>query len=183
MNFNFGDIDVMESKFEESNLLIKGHDENSGLDNVSDTIKRAILVARAPEPLRTHLELSSQSHSTFLEQRQAINQHLKARKGFKLKEREDDPVDVDFVHKESIKGKGEGNDKGKGKPKGKGKQKKANTTSEERVQEKASRIKKRTEDTKATMARRDTNGANVGRKAADPRNKRTASARWRKLVT
>ena len=123
MNFNFGDIDVMESKFEESNLLIKGHDENSGLDNVSDTIKRAILVARAPEPLRTHLELSSQSHSTFLEQRQAINQHLKARKGFKLKEREDDPVDVDFVHKESIKGKGEGNDKGKGKPKGKGKQK------------------------------------------------------------
>ena len=31
--------------------------------------------------------------------RQAINQYLKARKGFKLMER-DDPMDVDFVHKE-----------------------------------------------------------------------------------
>ena len=57
--------------------------------------------------------------------RQAINQYLKARKGFKLKEREDDPMYVDFVHKESAKGKGKGNDKGKvqskGKSEGKGK--------------------------------------------------------------
>ena len=51
MNFNFGDIDVMETKFEEFNLLIKEHDDISGIDNVPDTIKRAILVARAPKPV------------------------------------------------------------------------------------------------------------------------------------
>ena len=98
MNFNFGDIDAMETKFEEFNLLIKEHDDISGIDNIPDTIKRAIVVARAPELLRTHLQLNSQSYSTLLEMRQAINQYLKARKGFKLMER-DDPMDVDFVHK------------------------------------------------------------------------------------
>ena len=66
MNFNYGDNDTTESKFEEFNLLIKGHDDISGVDNVPDTIKRAILVARAPEPLRRHLQLNSQSWTTFL---------------------------------------------------------------------------------------------------------------------
>ena len=60
MNFNFGDINAMEMKFEEFNLLTKEHDVISGIDNIPDTIKRAILVARAPEPLRTHLQLNSQ---------------------------------------------------------------------------------------------------------------------------
>ena len=106
MNFNFGDIDAVETKFEEFNLLTKEHDDISGIDTTPDTIKRAILVATAPEPLRTHLQLNSQSYTTFLEMRQAINQYLKARKGFKLMERE------------GQKGKGKGNDKGKGKPKG-----------------------------------------------------------------
>ena len=79
MNDNFGNIDNMESKFEEFNLMIKDHDDISSLDNVPDTIKRAILVARAPEPLRTHLQLHSQSDTNFLEMRQAINHYLKAR--------------------------------------------------------------------------------------------------------
>ena len=112
MNFNFGDIDAMETKFKAFNLLIKEMTIISGKDNIPDTIKRTILVARAPEPLRTHLQLNSQSYTTFLEMRQAINQYLKARKGFKLMER-DDPMDVDFVHKEGQKGKGKGNDKAK----------------------------------------------------------------------
>ena len=120
MNFNFGDIDAMETKFEEFNLLIEEHDDISGIDKIPDTIKRAILVARAPEPLPTHLQLNSQSYTTFLEMRQAINQYLKVRTGFTLMER-DDPMDVDFVHKDGQKGKGKGNDKGKGKPKGKSK--------------------------------------------------------------
>ena len=46
MNFNFGDIDAMETKLEEFNLLIKEHDDTSGIDNIPDTIKQAILVAR-----------------------------------------------------------------------------------------------------------------------------------------
>ena len=120
MKFNFGDIDAMETKFEAPNLPIKEHDDISGIENFPDTIKRAILVAREPEPLRTHLQLNSQSYTTFLEMRQAINQYLKARKSFKLMER-DDPMDADFVHKEGQKGKEKGNDKGKGKPKGKSK--------------------------------------------------------------
>ena len=63
MNFNFGDIDVIETKFEEFNLLIKDHDDISSIDNVPDTIKRAILVARAPEPLRT--QFSSEQSVVF----------------------------------------------------------------------------------------------------------------------
>ena len=35
MNFNFGDIDAMETKFKEFNLLIKEHDDISGIDNFS----------------------------------------------------------------------------------------------------------------------------------------------------
>ena len=54
MNFNFGDVDIMDSKFEEFNLLIKVHDDISGFDNVRDTIKRAILVARATEQPIVH---------------------------------------------------------------------------------------------------------------------------------
>ena len=65
MNFNFGDVDAMETKFEEFNLLIKEHVDISGIDNTPDTIKRAILVAEAPEPLRTHLLLNSQSYTSF----------------------------------------------------------------------------------------------------------------------
>ena len=82
---------------------------------------------RSSEPFlwqerRNHCEptysLNSQSYTTFLEMRQAIKQYLIARKGFKLLER-DNPMDVDFVHKEGQKGKEKGNDKGKGKHKGK----------------------------------------------------------------
>ena len=34
MHFSFGDIDVMEPKFEEFNLLIQEHDDISGIHNV-----------------------------------------------------------------------------------------------------------------------------------------------------
>ena len=60
---------------------------------------------------------------------------------------------------------------------------KANAMRKERVLGKASRVKKRSEERAETVARRDINGANAGRKAAEPRNKRTVSVRQRKLVT
>ena len=60
---------------------------------------------------------------------------------------------------------------------------KANATRKERVLGKASRVKKRSEERAETVARRDANGANVGRNAAEPPNKRTVSVRQRKLVT
>ena len=180
MNFNFGDIDAMETKFEEFNLLVKEHDDISGIDSIPDTIKRAILVARALEPLRTHSQLNSQSYTTFFEMRQAINQYLKARKGFKLMERDD--LDVDFVHKEGQTGKVKGNDKGKGKHKGKSKGKgKQNEKGKSSWKGKSNQEK--CQVPAGTVARQDTNGANVGRKAVEPRNKRTMSVRRRKLVT
>ena len=43
----------MESKFDEVSLLIEEHDDMTGIDNVLEAIKRATIVARAPEPLRT----------------------------------------------------------------------------------------------------------------------------------
>ena len=115
-------------------------------------------MARSPEPVRTHLQLNSQSYTTFLEMHQAINQYLKARKGFKVMER-DDPMDVDFVHKER---KRQG-------------QRKAH-------RQEANRIKKKSRVPAGTGARQDTRGANVGRQAVEPRNKRTMSVRRRKLA-
>ena len=167
MNFNFGDIDAMETKFEEFNLLIKEHDDISGTDKIPDTIKRAILVARAPEPLRTHLQLNSQSYTTFLEMRQAINQYLKARKGFKLMER-DDPMDVDFVHKEGRKGKS----KGKGKQNEKGKSSGKGRSNQEKIQ-----------STCRNCGKTRHKWSECWRKAVEPRNERTMSVRRRKLVT
>ena len=64
MNFNFGDIDATETKPEEFNLLIKEHDDISGIDNVPDTIKRAILGARAPEPGNQSIRESAQGFQT-----------------------------------------------------------------------------------------------------------------------
>ena len=101
MNFNFGDIDAMETKFEELNLLIKEHDDTSGFDNIPDTISERFLWQERQNHCEPYCKLNSQSY----EMRQATNQYLKARKGFKLIQ----------------KGKGKGNDKGKGKPKGKSK--------------------------------------------------------------
>ena len=62
------------------------------------------------------MQLNIEAYTTFLEMRQAINQYIKARKGFKLMDR-DDPMDVDFVYKEGQKGKEKGNDKGMESPK------------------------------------------------------------------
>ena len=91
--------------------------------------------------------------------RQAINQFLKARKGFELMER-DDPMDVDLVHEESQKSKGKGNDKGKGESKGKSKGK-----GKQHEKGKSSGIKKSSKVQAEMVARQDTNGANVRAKS------------------
>ena len=61
MSFYFDDSENMETKIEEFNLLIKERDDISGIDDDLVTIKRTIIVARAPEPLRTDLRLNSHS--------------------------------------------------------------------------------------------------------------------------
>ena len=107
-----------ETKFEEFNLLIKEHDDISGIDNIPDTIKRAILVAREPEPLGTHLQLNSQSYSTFLEMRLAVNQYPE--RGERVSNSWSEMTRWTLISfTKSQTGKGKGNDKGKGKSKSK----------------------------------------------------------------
>ena len=160
MNFNFGDIDVMETKFEKFNLLIKEHDELSGTDNGPDTIKRAILVARAPEPLRTHLQLNSQSYTIFLEMRQAINQYLKAHISNSWSKMT--RWTLILFTKKARKAMGKETTRAKESPKARAKDK-ANKMRKERVLGKASRIRKSSKVYAETVARHDTSGANVGR--------------------
>ena len=52
MKFIFGDIETWRRSSKRSEPPIKGHDDISGIDDVLDTIKIAILVARATAPLR-----------------------------------------------------------------------------------------------------------------------------------
>ena len=111
--------------------------------------------------------------------RQAVNQYLKARKGFKLMDR-DDPMDVDFVYKEGQKGKETTRAKESPKARAKGR---ASKMRKERVLGKASRMKNNSKALARIVARQDTSGAILGRKAVEPRKKRTMSVRRRKLVT
>ena len=64
--------------------------------------------------------------------------------------------------------RGKESPKAKEKENGKGK---AHTMTKERVLGKASRVKRRSEEPAEVVARRDTHGANVGRKAAELRDK------------
>ena len=177
MNFNFGDIDVMETKFEEFNLLIKDHDDISGIDNVPDTIKRAFLVARAPEPLRTQLQLNSQSYSNFLEIHQA-------RKGFKPRSEMTSWTSISFTEK-ARKARGKETTRAKESPKARAKERQ--TKREKKVfwekQSKSRTVPRYMQKTVARQYTNGPNGPNVRRKAAEPRNKRTVSVRRRKLVT
>ena len=132
MNFNFGDIDVMETKFEEFNLLIKDHDDISGIDNVPDTIKRAFSCGKSTRTIANPIAIEQ---SVVFK----LPRDTSSAQGFQTQER-DDLMDVNFVHRESKKGKGKGNDKGKRKSKGKSKGK-ANKTRKESVLGKAKQIK------------------------------------------
>ena len=132
MNFDFGTIDEMEGKFEEFNLLVKDHDDVAGVDEIGDQIKKAVIVARSPEPLRTHLQLNSGIYTSWSSLSVAITQFLKARKGIgsaqrgkgpKAQPENPDAMDCDWVGK-GKKGKNGKGKKGKGKGKGdKGKDK------------------------------------------------------------
>ena len=110
--------------------------------------------------------------------RQAVNQYLTARKGFKLMER-DDPMDVE---KKARKARGKVTTRAQKSPQARA-QERASKVRKERVLGKASRVKKSSKVHTGTVARQDTSGANVGRKAVEQRNKRTMSVRRRKLVT
>ena len=56
LNFSFGQMD---DKFENFCLMVKEHDDIPSSTNVPDGIKRAIVLAHCPGPLRTHLQLNA----------------------------------------------------------------------------------------------------------------------------
>ena len=91
-------------------------------------------------------------------------------------------MDVDFVHKEGQNVKVNRNGKSKGKPRGKSKRN-GKQNEKGRSSEKSKSNQEKSRVPAETVARQDTSGANVGRKAVEPRNKRTMSVRRRKLVT
>ena len=59
----------------------------------------------------------------------------------------------------------------------------ANTTRKARVQERARRPRSLSEERAETVVKPDTSGVNAGRKAVEPRNRRTVSENLRKLET
>ena len=84
--------------------------------------------------------------------------------------------------KKARKARGKVTTRAKESPKARAKER-ASKMRKERVLGKASRIKKNSKVLAGIVARQDTSGANVGRKAVEPRTKRTMSVRRRKLVT
>lgn len=99
---------------------VKEHDDIPGAEEVSDTIKKAILLAKTPDPLRTHLQLNAGTYSTFNDLRDAVHPFPRARKGLTTmgagnsKNTDDHPMGIDVLYGANAK-------KGKGKSKeGKG---------------------------------------------------------------
>ena len=78
--------------------------------------------------------------------------------------------------------KGKENQRAKESPRAKEKAR-ANTMRKARVQERARRPKSLSEERAEIVAKLDTSGVNAGRKAVEPRNKRTVSENLRKLET
>ena len=151
MNFNFGDIDAKETKFEEFNLLIKEHDDISSADNV----------ARAPEPLRTHWQWNSHSYTTFLEMRQAIGRYLKGRARVSNSWSELTQRTLISFTRKARKARRKETTRAKESPKARAKER-ASKMRKERVLGKVGRIKKNSKVHAGTVARQDTSGANVG---------------------
>ena len=111
-------------------------------------------MARASEPPRTHLQLNSQSYTTFLEMRQAINQYLKARKGFKLMERDDQRTSISFTRK-ARKAREKETTSAKESTKARAKERPSKMR-KERVLGKASRINENSKVLAGIVARQDT---------------------------
>lgn len=76
------------------------------------------MLAKTPDPLRTHLQLNAGTYGAFNDLRDAMHRFLRARKGLatmgsggKSKATEDDPMDVDVLYGANTKkGKGKGKD-------------------------------------------------------------------------
>ena len=82
-------------------------------------------------------------------------------------------MEVDLVHRESFRDKGKENQRANESPRAR----------KARVQERARRPKSLSEERAEIVAKLDTSGVNAGRKAVEPRNKRTVSENLRKLET
>lgn len=135
LKLEFGSVDKMDESLEPFLLQIKEHDGIPWPGEVPDSIKKAIFLAKTPDPLRTHIQLNTGAYVTFKEKRDTVHRFLRARKGLtsmgsggKSKATEDDSMDADALYGVNAKkGKGKGKDgkgtssKGKDKGKSKGK--------------------------------------------------------------
>ena len=79
MNFNFGDIDAMETKFEEFNLQIKEHDDTSRHDQASHSCSKSARTSANPfaveQPVTQNLPRDSPGNQSVPESAQGVQTH------------------------------------------------------------------------------------------------------------
>lgn len=71
----------MDESLETCLLQVKEHDDIPGAEEVPASIKTAILLAKTPDPLRTHIQLNAGTYNTFDDLGDVVYRFLRARKG------------------------------------------------------------------------------------------------------
>ena len=116
MTYKFGSkIEDVEDRLNEFLELVRRYDEANGTDPVPDQVKKACIISKTPEPLKTHLQLNVAKLGNLNALRVATEDYLRSKHIFKTTSagntHDEDSMEVDAV---SRKGKGkEKSSKGK----------------------------------------------------------------------
>ena len=125
MDFDFGNGTKYLDKLSDWQLLVKTYNDHNPLEEVSESVLKAVLVRGAPEPLKAHLEIVGHqlsylgvlnSAEAFVRARQAWHPSGLGKTTTALEEAKPmEPADmeVDAMYKGKAKGKGKGKSKGK----------------------------------------------------------------------
>ena len=110
MTYKFGSrIEDVEDRLNEFLELVRRYDEANGTDPVPDQVKKACIISKAPEFVKTHLQLNVARLGNFDALRVATEDYVRSRRIFRTTSAEnthyEDPMEVDAI---SRKGKGKG---------------------------------------------------------------------------
>ena len=87
--FKFGTrIEDVEDRQNEFLELVRRYDEANGTDPVPDQVKKACVISKAPEPLKTRFQLNVGKLGNFDALRVATEDYLRSRRIFKTTVRE-----------------------------------------------------------------------------------------------
>ena len=127
--FDFGNVENFQQHMSEWDVLLKEYEASTSPEELPDTVKKAVIIHGAPEPIKSHLELNAGSMD-YASVREALVGYMRNREEWSSMPRStvtegavlttpatvaSDAMDVSLVA--AMKGKG----KGKGKMKGKSK--------------------------------------------------------------